>query len=231
MAFCGMVGRNLREGDDGIKQDLYHGAERFDAVLRSGHSLKVSVKSLFYEAFFEEDPGDLEKWMRAGSHGERRDHVRQYIPPPNLLLTRFNQLVDRWRLEMHAYDHNMGGMTACILIILEHPDSFLIGSRLQFVPAPVKSCSHQQPRHSSSVSVRTSQLGNTVVSVMMAHTPIMLLSHRSSSLNVFRCRGVCERGVATCFIAYKPGEGCEEAASLVLCKRDKQERELLPALP
>lgn len=54
MAFNGMVGRNLREGDDGIKQDLYHGAERFDAVLRSGHGLKTQVKSLFYEAFFEE---------------------------------------------------------------------------------------------------------------------------------------------------------------------------------
>ena len=38
VAFNGMVGCNLQPGDDGIKQDLYHGAERFDGVLQSGSS-------------------------------------------------------------------------------------------------------------------------------------------------------------------------------------------------
>lgn len=95
VAFNGRVGVGLRPGDDGIKQDLYHGAERFDGILQSGHSLKTQVKSLFYEAFLMDEQSDYEQWIKAGSPGEKRQHVRQYIPSPELLLPRFDSLVAR----------------------------------------------------------------------------------------------------------------------------------------
>ena len=43
-AMDGRVGLGLRLGDCGIKQDLFHGAERFDRVLLPGHSLGTQVR-------------------------------------------------------------------------------------------------------------------------------------------------------------------------------------------
>lgn len=94
----GRVGVGLRPGDSGIKQDLYHGIERIDQVLRNGHALKQSAKSLFYEVFLVEDEEQLIKWQEAGGKAKypnKEDHVQCYIPPPDILLPRFDNLVAR----------------------------------------------------------------------------------------------------------------------------------------
>ena len=79
LSMKGRVGVGLRPGDNGIKQDLYHGIERIDQVLQSGHSLKTQVKSLLYEAFLADDELQLVKWQQAGRPGNKKEHVQSHM--------------------------------------------------------------------------------------------------------------------------------------------------------
>jgi hypothetical protein len=95
--FDGLLGRGLSEGDSGLRTDLYHWIEKECDTWAPGHSSHQSAKSDLYKTLLTPDNDDLSKYLAwKGTKGNEADHVRKYIPKPDILLQRFEAWVTRW---------------------------------------------------------------------------------------------------------------------------------------
>jgi hypothetical protein len=89
VAFQGVLGKGLQEGDSGLRTDVYHWVEKECDTWLPGHPRTVEAKNDLYQTLLAPCLEDLAAWEAAGSPGDRNDYVRRYIPPPAELLVRF----------------------------------------------------------------------------------------------------------------------------------------------